>query len=370
MKSILSIIIFIHGTIHLMGFAKGFKIAQISNLQSDISPISGIFWLIAFILFAVSAVGFAAGKEFWLYFIVPALIISAFLVISTWSDAKYGMIPNIIILIVAIVSFSSFSMSKMISHETEEILDATKGAESEIITHADIAVLPDPVQTWMRGTGIIGKPAITNACVHQKALMKMKPEQQDWYSAGALQYTTMNPPAFIWTVNMKMMPMVNIKGRDKYVEGKGKMLIKMNSLINVVNEKGTRIDEGTLQRFLGELVWYPSLALSPYISWEAIDKTSAKATITCKETTVSGIFYFNEAGDFVKFATLRFMGNEANANRYPWVLTVDDYAVFEGIKIPSKMKATWQLDEGDWTWLELEIISISYNKNGLTDQAK
>ena len=361
MKYIFSILILLHGAIHIMGFLKGFKIAQISNLQMDISPASGLFWLIAFLLFALSAVGFALGKDFWLYFVVPALIISIFLVISTWSDAKYGMIPNVIILTVAIFSFSSCSMNKMIARETEEILNATKTSEPVIITESAIQELPAPVQRWIRSTGIIGKPAINAARVSQKALMKMKPEQQDWQTARAEQYTTTNPPAFIWTVNMKMAPLIKIKGRDKFVAGKGEMLIKINSLINVVNEKGTRMDEGTLQRFLGELVWFPSLALSPYISWEAIDDSSAKATMTYKETTGSGTFYFNDKGDFVKFVALRFMGNKSDAKRYPWVLTVEDYAVFEGIKVPSKMKATWELEDGDWTWLDLEISSIEYN---------
>jgi hypothetical protein len=42
-------------------------------------------------------------------------------------------------------------------------------------------------------------------------------------------------------------------------------------------------------------------------------------------------------------------------------LTVDDYKVFGGIKVPSKMKATWILDDLDWTWLELEIADMEYN---------
>jgi len=361
MKYTFSTLIFLHAAIHLMGFVKAFKIARISTLQTEITQVLGIFWLLSFLLLAMSAVAFAFDKQFWFFLAVPAVIISGILIISTWSDAKYGMIPNVIILMLAFVSFSSCSMNKMISRETEEILDAVKVSEPEIKTNADITELPAPVQSWMRSTGIIGKPAITNACVHQKALMKMKPEQLDWFSAEALQYTTMNPPAFIWTVNMKMMPMVTIKGRDKYLDGKGEMIIKMNSFINVVNEKGTRMDEGTLQRFLGELVWFPSLALSPYITWESIDENSAKATMTYNGTTGSGTFYFNEEGDFVKFIALRFKGNEDGAKRYPWILTVDDYAVFEGIKVPSKMKATWKLDEGDWTWLELEISLINYN---------
>ena len=252
-------------------------------------------------------------------------------------------------------------MNKMITRETEEILEAAKTSDPVIITDSDIQQLPAPVQQWMRSTGIIGKPAINSASVKQKALMKMKQQQQDWYVAQAEQYTTLNPPAFIWTVNMEMSPLIKIRGRDKFVGGMGEMLIKMNSIINVVNEKGPRMDEGTLQRFLGELVWFPSLALSPYIEWEAIDKTTAKATMTYKECTGSGTFYFNENGDFIKFVALRFNGNKADAKRYPWVLTVDDYAVFEGIKVPSKMKATWKLDEGDWTWLDLEISSIEYN---------
>ncbi len=363
MKYIFSILIFLHGAIHIMGFVRGFKIAQISNLQTDISLFSGIFWLVAFLLFTLSAVYFALDKDVWLYFAIPAIIISSILIESTWSDAKYGMILNVIILAVVVVSLSSCSMNKMIARETEKMLGTAKTPEPVIITEAATQHLPAPVQRWIHSTGIIGKPAINNAHVTQKALMKMKPEQQDWYAAQAEQYTTMNPPAFIWQVNMKMAPLIKIRGRDKFADGKGEMLIKINSLINVVNEKGSRMDEGTLQRFLGELVWYPSLALSPHIAWEAIDNTSAKATMTYKETTGSGTFYFNEKGDFVKFVALRFMGNKADSKRYPWVLTVDDYAVFDGIKVPSKMKATWKLDEGDWTWLDLEITAIEYNKN-------
>jgi len=150
--------------------------------------------------------------------------------------------------------FSSCSMNKMITRETEEILEAATTSDPVIITDSDIQELPVPVQHWMKNSGIIGKPAITRAYVKQKALMKMKPQQQDWYVAQAEQYTTMNPPAFIWTVNMKMSPLIKIRGRDKFVGGKGEMLIRMNSIINVVNEEGPRMDEGTIQREMPEFI--------------------------------------------------------------------------------------------------------------------
>ena len=270
------------------------------------------------------------------------------------------LIATVIILSGVLVSIASYRMKRMVSLEKQEIVNAAR-ADDLYVTEAAVRNLPSPVYKWMHKTGIIGKSAISTAYVKQKALMKMKIGDMAWKTAEAEQHISMNVPAFIWTVKMDMGPLVKIRGRDKFVDGKGEMLIKLNSIINVVKEEGERMDEGTLQRFLGEIVWYPSMALSPFITWEPIDELSAKATMNYKGTSGSGTFHFNEEGDFIKFVALRFMGNEEDAVRYPWVLNVDDYAVFEGITVPSKMKATWKLEAGDWTWLDLEITDIKYN---------
>lgn len=111
------------------------------------------------------------------------------------------------------------------------------------------------------------------------------------------------------------------------------------------------------------MVWFPSLALSPYITWEERSDTSATATMEYKGTKGSGTFYFNSAGDVVKFSALRYKGNEPDAKRYPWILLVEEHNTFEGIKVPSKMTATWKLEDEDWTWLKLEILDIRYNEN-------
>jgi hypothetical protein len=111
------------------------------------------------------------------------------------------------------------------------------------------------------------------------------------------------------------------------------------------------------------MVWFPSLALSPYISWEPINSLTAKATMTYKRTSGSGTFYFNTKGDFIKFSAMRYMSNTPDAKRHEWVLLVDEHKSFEGIKVPSKMTATWKLDSTDWTWINLEITDIRYNEN-------
>lgn len=195
--------------------------------------------------------------------------------------------------------------------------------------------------------------------------MKMKPGQKHWMVAKASQQTTIDRPAFIWSVDAQMNGFLYFLGRDKFEEGKGEMLIKMNGIVNIVNEQGPKLDEASMQRYLGEMVWFPSLALIPYIQWEAIDKTTARATMIYKETKASGTFYFNANGDVIRYSALRYKGNENDAKKYGWEMHILAYNTFEGIKVPSRMTSVWKLDEGDWTWLELEVSGLTYNDKKL-----
>ncbi len=355
------VLIFLHGLIHVSFFIKPFGNSNFIELTNFISKIGVLISLLALISLICYGLSILANIKYSWAFGMFAVLVSQVVIIYFWTDGKTGTFPNIIILIVVLCSLGEFSFNKKVKAETSALLSGVSKEKLKIINENDIKDLPMPVKKWIRTTGIIGKEEIKVACIKQKALMKIKPSQKEWFIAKAKQYSFTQTPAFIWSVDLSMMPLVSIRGRDKYVEGKGEMLIKINSLLNVVNERGHKLDEGTLQRFLGELVWMPSLALSPHIEWEDKDELSSKATIRYKGCTGSGIFYFNESGDFIKFVANRYRGNTENSRRIPWVLTVEEYSFFEGIKIPSKMKATWKLDNEDWTWLDLEIIDLKFN---------
>lgn len=68
------------------------------------------------------------------------------------------------------------------------------------------------------------------------------------------------------------------------------MEIKALSLIPVVNSTGKEIDQGTMGRFLAEIVWFPSAALNNYIQWEELGNYSAKAILNYGDLSASGIF--------------------------------------------------------------------------------
>lgn len=363
MKYLFSIFLFLHGAIHLPGFLKAFNLANIQQLSVNISKSIGLIWLLVFVLFVISGITYLTKYQWWSIMAILAVILSTFLSILVWKDAKFASIPNVIILLVATLSISQVVFNKKVSNEITQIIEQNAGIESTTVTTAQLAELPSPVAKWLKVSGVVGKEKIHSVWLKQKAQMKMKPEQENWNEATAEQYFTIQNPAFVWKVNMNMTPFIKIAGRDMFVDGKGEMLIKMFSLVNIVNEKGSKMDEGTLQRYLGEIVWFPSAALSPHISWEEIDAFSAKATMEYKGTKGSGTFHFNEKGDFVRYSTLRYKDNDPDAKRYEWVIDVTEHALMNGVKIPEKMTATWKLGEGDWTWLKLHIIDINYNFN-------
>lgn len=363
MKIAFLIIVLLHGLIHLIGFVKGFELKEVKELTLPISKPMGVLWLTATSLFLTYGILHLLNSKYAWLVGLTAIILSQVLIILFWKDAKFATIPNIIILAVSIVSFGYYNFQKVIQQETSQLLDKNISTEIRILNESDLTNLPEPVKKWLRNSGAIGKPYISYGKVDQIAELQMKPEQDNWLKATAIQYTTIDNPAFIWSVDVKMNNFVNFQGRDKFDEGKGEMLIKLNSLLNIVNERGEKLDEGTLQRYLGEMVWFPSLALSPYITWKQIEENTAKATMTYKGTSGSGTFYFNSSGDIIKFSALRYKGNEKDAKRYNWEMNILGYKTFEGIKVPAKMTSTWKLEDKDWTWLKMEVTNIKYNNN-------
>ena len=355
------ILIVLHGAIHLLGFVKGFQLAEVQNLQFHISKTSGLLWLLTCILLILSAVLYFYNNNAWMYLAAVGIVVSSILIVQNWNDAKFGMIPNFIIAMALLVSFCGCAFDMKISKETQAILAKSGKSTSKAVTKEDLTYLPAAVQNWLMTSGAVGKPIPKTVWLRQNFKMKLKPEQENWYEAIAEQYFTTENPAFIWTVDLNMLSFLKIKGRDKFVDGKGEMQMKMNSIINLGKETGEKMDEGTLQRYLGEMVWFPPAALKSYVAWEEIDALTAKATMTYQGTTGSGVFYFNKDGDCIQFSALRYKGNDPDAKRHEWIITVDEYAEFEGIKIPSKCQATWKLDEGDWTWCVLEITDLSYD---------
>jgi len=274
----------------------------------------------------------------------------------------HSILALLILFIVLIVELTSCgSLNEMEKNKKNTAHPAP--VSPDLITASDLQHLPQPVANWLEKSGIIGKPHVHRVWLSQESEMQMSPEKEKWNSAISEQVFNADDPAFTWQVKMKMGPFNIIRGKDVFEYGKGKMNIRLLGLFPVVNESGPKIDEGSIQRFLGEISWFPQAALKAYISWEQIDAHSARAVIESHGTRGEGTFNFNNEGDFIKFTAMRYRGNEVDADRKEWVIEAKEHTTFSGIRVPSRLEATWKLEEGDWTWLKMEVTDIRYNQS-------
>jgi len=361
MRIALIILIGIHGIIHLLGFLKAFGISDFNGINQPISKIFGLFWLVTFVLFIAAAILYLVHNETWWIFGFVAIFFSQILIFNYWSDAKFGTIANLIILIAALLAYLNNDFKNLIEQERVEIFEKSSKYDGTIFSSEDITGLPAIVQKWLNYSGIIGKPKISNVFLTQDLHLKFKPKQEKWNNGKAEQYFTIQPPAFNWSINTQMNPLLSVIGRDRFENGNAEMLIKLFSLIPVAHSKNDeKINQSALQRYLAELVWFPSASISNYLTWEEIDELSAKATLEYKGTKGSGIFYFNEMGQFEKFVTMRFKDSN-DTGPIEWTVIANKTEERNGIRIPTECEATWTLESEQWTWLKLKIIHIEYN---------
>lgn len=361
MRIALIILIAIHGIIHLFGFLKAFGLSEFNAISQPISKAYGMLWFLTFLLFAVTIVLNLIHLDYWWLIGLLAVVISQVLIFSYWSDAKFGTIANLIILFASIIGFSSFNFKNKIKEERIELFKYSQRVTKEIINSEALDDLPIIVQKWLTNAGVVGTQTIFNVYLTQELQLKLKPHQENWNVGKAEQYFTIQPPAFNWSISTQMNSFLNVVGRDKLIDGKGEMTIRLLSLIPVANAKNEeKVDQATLQRYLAEIVWFPSASLSQYIRWETVDEYSARATMEYKGTKGSGVFHFDKNGNFKKFIAMRYQDSNAEKPT-KWTVIATKIEERNGIKIPIECEASWELEGIKWTWLKLKLTDIEYN---------
>ena len=180
-------------------------------------------------------------------------------------------------------------------------------------------------------------------------------------SFTADEYFSVDPPAFLWQAKVRSGPFTLLRARDKYTDGKGNMLIMLLSLLPIVNEKGKELDQGALLRYLGEMVWFPSAFLSDYIKWDAMDSCSARATITVKDVSATGVFHFDDEEKIAGFTALRYRSVNGKYSQDKWSTPVSEYKEINGLFLPTRGEAIWKLESGDFSYFKGNLAGIDYN---------
>ncbi len=356
MRIAVAALLLLHGLIHLLGFLKPWKLAEVPQLSGPSSRALGLLWLAATLVLCAAAVLRLLNHDAWWVAGAVGVVLSQGLILSQWSDAKAGTVLNVLLAMAVLISFSTARFHRSNEAHARALLSKVAAQQPSTVTVEELGTLPAPVKRWLEAAGVVGKPRAHTVRLRQRGEMRTNPEGRPMH-AEATQHFTIDEPGFIWAVDLTMWG-VPVVGRDTFVEGRGRMFIQLGGLITVADGTGETFDQGTMLRFLGEIVWFPSAALAPYLRWEAIDDRHARATMTYKGTTTSAVFEIDAEGRVIGLAAQRYFNGKTLEQ---WTIPMSAWSRIRGIEMPTAGGAVWKLAAGDFDYYRWEILDVETN---------
>lgn len=239
----------------------------------------------------------------------------------------------------------------------DRVLAEGLAAPAEPVTDGDLERLPEPVRRWLRYSGIIGRPIPATVRLRQAGELRIG--GGGWIPFTAEEYYSTAPPAFVWKARIRMAPGVQVVGTDSYVDGRGRLEMRLLGVAPVATDSGTAVDEADLLRFLNEIMWFPAGALLPEISWEAVDDDSARATMTYAGASGSAVFSFDRDGRLTTMVADRY--DRESAAVVPWSTPIGSYGEFDGFRVPTSGEAVYARPDGDHSYIRLRITDVGYD---------
>ena len=235
--------------------------------------------------------------------------------------------------------------------------------QDRIVNEAMLSHLPEPVQRYMRWTGVIGRPWICTAYVRQEGRFRMAADR-GWMSMVAEQVFVTDPPGMEWRARFKMFGLPLFRAKDSYRDGQGHMAGKAAGLFTIFDDRSEKLTLGTQIRYLSEMIWFPVAYLGENITWTAIDDRSADVALTDHGRTVSGRMFFDDLGRPTTFEAMRYREMNGEYVLAPWHTPNLEYGQRGGLNIPVRGEVYWIMPEGKLTYGDFKIIEVEYNRPG------
>ncbi len=235
--------------------------------------------------------------------------------------------------------------------------------EAAKISFENFDQLPVPVARYLRLVLKEGRPLVRSARIEWDGEFRVGDAEDGWSAYAAKQYFSSRPVGFVWDASIRMAPLIDVRVRDAYVDGRGMMRGKILSLVPVVDESGkAELNEAALQRYLAEAVWFPTALLPGQgVQWSAIDDRRALATLTDGNTTVSLEFRFSETGEIEGvYSPGRYREVNGAYELTPWAGRYRDYGERNGMRVPLSGEVEWRLPGGNLPYWRGRVVGIDY----------
>lgn len=361
MRIALAVILILHGLLHGLGFAKGLGLACLSQLTMPISRPAGVLWLAA----GLAMVATALAPWRWLYLVgALAIVLSQLSIVSAWSDAKFGTLPNLVALIAVALSFldqGPWSLAAELRADRAAVVAAAQATPSAAV--ADPTRLPAPVARYLRVSGALALPRPRIMWARWRGRIRGV-ESDSWMPLVAEQVNTYGamPERLFWMEARKGGLPVTVYHR--FLGEEATFRARLLGAVPLAASAGPVMRRSETVTLLNDLcLLAPGALADPALVWEAIDDHQARVRYTRGGETVSALLSFGADGmlaDFVSDDRSRSLGARAEALR--WSTPLSEPRTFGGLRVPARGQARWHQPDGtSYAYVELELEALTYD---------
>lgn len=367
MKYFLIILLLAHGAIHLIGFVKYVNPDAVTQITHSISKGVAVVWLATAALFILTAIGYYMKTDWWFITAIGAVAISSILIVSVWSDARFGTIGNVIILIAAIIGFGTWKFKNRYTSDVETAFTAIKENPAtvlpdKVITDESIASLPEPVQRYIRYTGAYGKPPVKNFGLTFAGKIRSS-QDSPWMEFTTEQFNFIDTAWRLFFMEAKMKGL-SVSGYHAFKNGTAYMDIRLLSLIKVEYQDGELMDISETVTFFNDMCCLaPGSLTDDRIEWLETEGNVVKAAFTSNGIRISAWLHFNDEGALINFVSDDRWALEKGGkmSQVRWETPLYDYREVNGYLLASRADLIYNYPDGDLCYGKFETGTIIYN---------
>lgn len=175
-----------------------------------------------------------------------------------------------------------------------------------------------------------------------------------WAGIKGIEYLTAAEPGFIWKGKTNWFT-----ATDSFTAGKGRLVVRLFSIVKILEKRGKKIDEAELMRWIAESIWFPTALLpSAKLRWLPVNDNSAKLEYTNEGQHIAFLVTFSAKDEIEAIETQRCDGK---GRRRLWQGKASHYRRHGGMLIPSRLEAVWKLPEGDMPYARFHLQDIRYD---------
>lgn len=265
-----------------------------------------------------------------------------------------------VILILWII-ISTIILSEKIETAVEELVEASKDIEGDV-EEVEIGDVPEIVWKYYNFAGVFGKKKVSRIKVKLKGHVR-NAENESWKPFTSEQYYTVDPIGYIWSKKTYIGKFPITIMYEKLGELMGYMAYKVLGVFKSFEHSGRAVNEAAVLKYLSDILWFPTAFVHDDIKWEEVDENAARAIITKGNITRSALFYFNNEGMPVNFVSNRYKYRGKERGTYEWSVPVKGCKEFNGYKVPQFGRVLWHLPEGDFCYMQFEVVDIKFDNN-------